>query len=110
MVEAAERAAAVFERIGDDAGVARSLRHIADAHWRSLPRRAGEPLLERALEHARRAGDERELSEIRQALIWCAAIGPMPVDAAVARCEAIIAESGRDPLTEAVAANALCAT
>ena len=31
----------------------------------------------------------------------------MPVDTAIARCEEIIAESGRDPLTEAVAANAL---
>ena len=87
--------------------LARSLRRIADVHWLRCRVAPGEPLLERALEHARRAGDDRELSEIRQALIRGAAIGPMPVDAAMARCEAIIAESGGDPLTEAVAANAL---
>jgi tetratricopeptide (TPR) repeat protein len=107
MVEAAERAAAVFERIGDNAGVARSLRHVAAAYWGRCQVEPGEPLLERALDHAARAGDERELSEIRQALMWCAAVGPLPVDVAIARCEALVAESGRDPLTEAVAANAL---
>ncbi len=48
-----------------------------------------------------------ELSEIRRALLRAAAIGPMPVDQAVARCEAIISESPGDPVTEAVAANAL---
>ena len=98
---------AVFERIGDDAGVARSLRHIAAAYWGRCRVELTEPPLERALEHAQRAGDERELSEIRQLLIWCAAIGPLPVDAAIARCDVLISDSGRDPLTEAVAANAL---
>jgi len=107
ILAAAEHAAEVFERIGDDGGLARSLRRIADVHWLRCSVEPGEPLLERALEHARRAGDERELSEIRQALLRAAAIGPMPVDAAVARCEAIIEDSGGDPLTEAVAANAL---
>jgi class 3 adenylate cyclase/tetratricopeptide (TPR) repeat protein len=107
MQEAAEHAAAVFERIGDDAGLARSLRRIADVYWLRCQVEPGEPLLERALVHARRACDERELAEIRQALVRGAAIGPMPVDAAVARCEEIIADSGRDPFTEAVAANAL---
>jgi tetratricopeptide (TPR) repeat protein len=107
MVEAAERAAAVFERIGDDAGVARSLRHMAAAYWGRCRVEPGEPLLERAFEHAQRAADERELSEIRQALIWCAAVGPLPVARAIARCEELIADSGRDPLTDAVAANAL---
>ena len=107
VLAAAAHGAEVFERIGDDAGLALSLRRIADVHWLRCRVARGEPLLERALEHARRAGDERELSEIRQALIRGAAIGPMPVDAAVARCEVIIADSGGDPLTEAVAANAL---
>ena len=107
MLEAAEHAADVFERIGDDAGLARSLRRIADVHWLRCKVEPGEALLERALEHALRAGDEREVSEIRQALIRGYAIGPMQVDTAIARCEEIIAESGRDPLTEAVAANAL---
>ena len=43
----------VFERIGDDAGVARSLRRIADVYWLRCRVAPGEPLLERALEHAR---------------------------------------------------------
>ena len=80
--------------IGDDAGLARSLRRIADVYWLRCRVEPGEPLLERALEHALRAGDEREVSEIRQALIRGAAVGPMPVDAAIARCEEIIARLG----------------
>ncbi|HEU0303815.1 MAG TPA: adenylate/guanylate cyclase domain-containing protein [Gaiellaceae bacterium] len=107
MLQAAEHAADVLERIGDDAGLARSLRRIADVHWLRCRVGPGEPLLERALEHARRAGDERELSEIRRALLRAAAIGPMPVDHAIARCEAIISESPGDPVTEAVATNGL---
>jgi class 3 adenylate cyclase/tetratricopeptide (TPR) repeat protein len=107
ILAAAEHAAEVFERIGDDAGLARSLRRIADVHWLRCRVEPGEPVLVRALEHARRAGDERELSEVRRALIRGAAVGPMPVDDAIARCEAIIDESGRDPFTEAVAANTL---
>ena len=107
ILEAAEHAAEVFERLGDDAGLARSLRRIADVYWLRCRVEPGEPLLERALEHARRAGDERELAEIRQALIRGAAVGPMPVDAAIVRCEEIIADAERDPVTEAVAANGL---
>jgi class 3 adenylate cyclase/tetratricopeptide (TPR) repeat protein len=107
ILAAAEHGAEVFERIGDDAGLALSLRRIADVHWLRCRVAPGEPLLERALEHARRAGDDRELSVIRQALVRGAAVGPMRVDAAVARCEVIIADSGGDPFTEAVAANAL---
>jgi class 3 adenylate cyclase/tetratricopeptide (TPR) repeat protein len=107
MLVAAEHAADVFERIGNDAGLARSLRRMAQVYWARCSVGPGESLLQRALEHARRAGDARELSEIRQAMIWGAAIGPMPVDDAVARCETMIAEAGGDPLTEAVAANAL---
>jgi class 3 adenylate cyclase/tetratricopeptide (TPR) repeat protein len=107
ILDAAEHAAEVFERIGDDAGLARSLRRIADVYWLRCRVEPGEPLLERALEHARRAGDERELAEIRQALIRGAAVGPMPIEAAIARCNDILTEAGRDPLTEAVAANAL---
>ena len=107
ILEAAEHAAEVFERLGDDVGLARSLRRIADTHWLRCRVGPGEPLLERALVHAERAGDERELFEIRQALIRGAALGPMPVPAAVERCARILDEAGRHPLTEAVAANAL---
>ena len=107
ILHAAEHAAEVFEGIGDDAGLARSLRRIADTYWLRCRVAPGEPLLQRALELAERAGDERELFEIRQALIRGAAVGPMPVGAAVERCEEILADAGRDPLTEAVASNAL---
>jgi class 3 adenylate cyclase/tetratricopeptide (TPR) repeat protein len=107
MLQAAEHAAEVFERIGDDAGLSRSLRRMADVYWLRCRVGPGEPLLRRALEHALSAGDEGEIAKIRQALIQGAAVGPMPVDEAIPRCETIVAESGRDPLTEAVAANAL---
>jgi class 3 adenylate cyclase/tetratricopeptide (TPR) repeat protein len=107
ILQEAERAVEVSEALGDDAGVAHSLMRIADTYWIRCQTESAQPALERALEHARRAGDRRELFAIRQALLRAAAVGPLPVEAAIARCEQIRDEAGNDPLTEAVAAGAL---
>jgi len=107
LLREAEEAAAVFERAGADALLARALRRVADAHFLSCRVADGEPALERGLEHALRAGDEREAALIRNNLLRAAEVGPMPVEAAVRRCDEILAGAGGDPLTEAIAANAL---
>jgi ATP/maltotriose-dependent transcriptional regulator MalT len=97
----------VFERLGDDVGLARALLVVADAYWLRCQVGPTEPLLERAREHAARARDERTLSKIRLGLIRAAAVGPMPVEAAVRRCREILEEAAGDRRSEAVAANAL---
>jgi class 3 adenylate cyclase/tetratricopeptide (TPR) repeat protein len=104
---AGERAVEVFERLGDDRGLARALSRVAVAHWLRCRVEPIEPLLERALRHALRAGDARELSNIRYGLVRAAALGPLPADEAVRRCERILDEAAGDRVAEAAAANAL---
>src|SRR5207248_6135706 len=73
---AAEHAVEVFERLGDDKRLARALVALADVHWIHCRVAPIEPLLERARQLAIRAGDARELSQIRYALARAAALGP----------------------------------
>jgi class 3 adenylate cyclase/tetratricopeptide (TPR) repeat protein len=56
-----ERAVAELEQLADDGGLARALTVLADEQPGILD---GRPMLERALEHARRAGDEQLQAEI----------------------------------------------
>jgi tetratricopeptide (TPR) repeat protein len=105
--QAAERAVTIFERLGDDRGLARALLRVADAHFLRCRVAPGQPLLERAREHAQRAGDAYELAQIRQALVRAAAVGPMPVDDAIVQCQEILEEASGDRLTEALTANGL---
>jgi class 3 adenylate cyclase len=104
---AGEHAVAVFERLGDNRRLARALLRIADAHWLHCRVTPGEPLLERARDLATRSGDARELSQIRFGLARAAALGPMPAEAAIERCRAILEESAGDRYAEGVTANAL---
>jgi class 3 adenylate cyclase/tetratricopeptide (TPR) repeat protein len=104
---AGELAAAVFEELGDDRRLTRALVRLADAHWMHCRAAEMEPLLERARSLSVRAGDTRELAQIRYGLARAAALGPLPADAAVERCHRILDESAGDPFTEGVTANAL---
>jgi tetratricopeptide (TPR) repeat protein len=100
----AEETAAVFEAAGDDAGLARSLRLAGDANWSSCRIRAMTEAYERALAHARRIGDHRELAAIYLGLAWATSAGPMPVDAAIVHCEEILRQAPPDRALEAIIA------
>jgi class 3 adenylate cyclase/tetratricopeptide (TPR) repeat protein len=97
----AARAIEVFTREGDEVGLAQAWRHLSRVHL--ISSRWGEQTkaLERALVHARRAGDRREeamiLGQLALSLYW----GPTPVREAIARCEEMLAQTGRDPTVEA---------
>jgi class 3 adenylate cyclase/tetratricopeptide (TPR) repeat protein len=104
---AGELTAAVFEELGDDRRLTRALVRLADAHWMHCRAAQMEPLLERARALSVRAGDTRELAQIRYGLARAAALGPLPVAAAVERCRRILDEAAGDPFTEGVTANAL---
>ena len=100
LFEVAEHAIAVFEEFGDELGLARAWRLVAQAHY--LARRGG-PSAEassRALEHARRAGDRLEQREIVEWLCVALMLGPTPAPEAAARCEDLLADVGRDPILE----------
>jgi class 3 adenylate cyclase/tetratricopeptide (TPR) repeat protein len=91
----AEEAIAVFQEHGDELGLARAWRLRSEAD-RIVCRfgKQGESL-ERALLHARRAGDAREEAEILVWLQTSLCFGPTPVGEAIRRCEEILVH-GRD--------------
>ena len=100
LFEVAEHAIAVFEEFGDELGLARAWRLVAQAHYLA---REGGPSAEassRALEHARLAGDRLELREIVEWLCVALMLGPTPAPEAAARCEGLLADVGRDPILE----------
>jgi class 3 adenylate cyclase/tetratricopeptide (TPR) repeat protein len=93
--EVAETSIPVFEERGDELGVATALTRVAETHWIHGRFAASEEVLEQALVHAERAGDQREIAEILELLGRAIVIGPRPVDEAIARCRAIL-EQARD--------------
>ncbi|MGI8607387.1 MAG: ATP-binding protein, partial [Gaiellaceae bacterium] len=97
----AEASLPVFEEFGDDAGLATAWDLLGQVHLMACRYELRAEALARALEHARRAGDEREdaiLIGLGTAPYW----GPTPVDECTERCEELLAEiGGRKPNVEA---------
>jgi class 3 adenylate cyclase len=102
----ATEAVRVFGSLGDDAGLCRAWRRLAllsysDGHCADAATQA-----ERSLEHARRAGDDAEVT--RTADLFCSALvyGPEPVESATRRCLALL-DGSRSRVLEAAVASAL---
>jgi class 3 adenylate cyclase/tetratricopeptide (TPR) repeat protein len=97
----AEAALPVFEELGDEAGLATAWDLLGQVHLMACRYELRAEALARALEHARRAGDEREdgiLIGLGTAPYW----GPTPVPECAERCEKLLAEiGGRRPTVEA---------
>jgi class 3 adenylate cyclase/predicted ATPase len=89
LVAQAEEAISVFERAGDDLGLAKAWIHLAEMYGLRGMCSEMEQVLERALVHAERAGAERELRWVLRGLTRAAMLGPRPVPAAIARCTAL---------------------
>jgi class 3 adenylate cyclase/tetratricopeptide (TPR) repeat protein len=94
--ESAERARSVFEKAGDDAGTAKAWKFLALLCWMRCRLGEMETMLERSLEHARRAGDAREMSIARNALARAALFGPRPVPDALRVCARLREEAPTD--------------
>lgn len=92
----AEQAIGVFERLGDDEGLARALLLLADARWQEGRFAQTETVLERALEHAERAKVRRVRSRILSGLACTTVIGPRPVSDGIRRCNQILEQAGDD--------------
>jgi tetratricopeptide (TPR) repeat protein len=92
----AEQAIGVFEDLGDELGLARSWRLVGQAHY--LDRQAGPSgdANERALGHARRAGDRFEEREIVEWLVIALLLGPAPAEIAIPRCARLLQDAGDD--------------
>ena len=95
------RAIPILEEAGDDLGLARAWRlrselDIRAAHWG-----ARAETLERALDHARRAGDLREEAMVVAQLAQALYFGPTPVEQAIERCERFLSDFTGDRSLEA---------
>jgi class 3 adenylate cyclase/tetratricopeptide (TPR) repeat protein len=102
-VEELER---IFQRLGDDAGLAKVLfiRAISDVWLRARARETGD-LLRRAREHARRAGDTRLDAEATRWLYVTSIFGPDRPEDVLHEIDALLA-SGPGRMLEASALNA----
>lgn len=89
---AVEQAIPVLESAGDDLGVSRALRLRSEVELRGGHWGARAETLSRALEHARRAGAVRDEPILVALLAQALYYGPTPVEEAIARCEAFLAE------------------
>jgi class 3 adenylate cyclase/tetratricopeptide (TPR) repeat protein len=97
----------VFERVGDDAGLAATYRLLAWAHGTVC--RFGEvaSAAERAVWHAERAGDERQRRHAASQYAIAACWGPIPVPEAIAQCKDILERSHGDRRTVGLVKNLL---
>jgi predicted ATPase len=100
LIDTAERSTAVFAELGDEAGLARAWRLRAQAHY--LVRRGGASAeaSERALVHARNAGDRFEEREIVEWLAIALVLGPAPASEAADRCRQLIREAAHNRLLQ----------
>jgi class 3 adenylate cyclase/tetratricopeptide (TPR) repeat protein len=92
IVAVADAAIPLLEELGDDIGLARAWWLKSEVHLHAFCWAARTAHLERALEHARRAGDAGEQAAIAAQLAQAVYYGPAPVPAAIGRCEQLLRE------------------
>jgi ATP/maltotriose-dependent transcriptional regulator MalT len=88
--------------MGDEFGLSRAWSLLAEVHW--MRGRFGdmERVLERALEHAERAGAERESAALLGDIARVLRVGPTPAEVGIRRCEEILDRRAGDPQLEAI--------
>ncbi|HKN63401.1 MAG TPA: adenylate/guanylate cyclase domain-containing protein [Gaiellaceae bacterium] len=97
----AEEAIPALEALGDDAGVARAWHLKSEPPVNACRWSERAAALEHALEHARRAGDTREVARAAGFLMQAIQLGPTPVDDAIVRAQLFLRESEDDRLLTA---------
>ena len=96
VVRRAELSIPAFEAAGDDGGLAQAYRLLAWAHGTACRYGEAAAAAERAVEHARLAGDERQRTHAASQYAVAAVEGPKPVLEAIERCEEIIEQVTED--------------
>jgi tetratricopeptide (TPR) repeat protein len=99
--EAAERAIALCEQQGDDAGLARASRVLAWISGKACRYGSAAEALELAIEYARRAGDVRQERRASTQFALVAVYGPTPVEQGIVRCAEVAARVVGDRQAEA---------
>jgi tetratricopeptide (TPR) repeat protein len=88
----AEEARAPLEREGDDAGLARAWFLVVIHAYIQGRTDALQSALEPALFHARRTGDRRHVHALLTLAARSVLFAPLPIDDAIARCDALVDE------------------
>ena len=109
LVEEASRTLAQSGEEGDDATVATIWRLLAVAHGTSCRYGLATGAAERAMEHALRANDRRQVRLAAAHYAVAALHGPTPVPEAIVRCEEIASEVQGDRRTQGVVTSILAA-
>ena len=99
--EIAEQAIETFEELEDDVGLARAWSLLGGVHWFASRWGARAEALERALVHARRAGDRRQESVALGGLPLSLSWGATPIPEAVERCRELLVQAGGNRTIEA---------
>ena len=97
----------MLEEHDDQAGLAKAWRVIGAVHGVACRYGEAAPAVQRAIEHARNAGDVRQERRDAAPYALAALYGPTPVPEAIASCERIVEESAGDRRSEGLALSAL---
>jgi class 3 adenylate cyclase/tetratricopeptide (TPR) repeat protein len=103
----ADASAEVFERLGDERGLALCWRLRGSASWQEGKAAGDEAATVRAFEHARRAGSHREETLIAFDLSADLVQGPTPVSDAIGRCNEMLTRTPGDRGIELAMSHAL---
>jgi predicted ATPase len=109
VVDGARRALDAFGAVDDARSLAKAWELLAWGHWLQCHAAATEDALSHSIEHARRAADTRTMAQSLHLTLGAAVFGPRPVPDAIARCEEILEDSGRQKRVSASALRALAA-
>jgi DNA-binding SARP family transcriptional activator len=107
LIRVAEEAISIFEELGDERRLAKAWFTLAWAPWVKGSVAQAEKALERAIEVARRAGDERTEAQSVNLYLGAGLFGPTPVEEAVRRCEEQLARPLQQRRVAAAAYRAL---
>ena len=97
LLAAGRAALPLFEREGDELGLAKAWMAISDYHYSREELRASHEAMERSLDHARRAGDAEQAGVSWGRLTGGLRFGPYHVDEGVARLETGLADTAMPP-------------
>jgi predicted ATPase len=109
VVVGARRALDAFGAVDDARSLAKAWELLAWGHWLECHAAATEDALAHSLEHARRASDARTTAQSLHLTLGAAVFGPRTVPDAIARCEEILEDGGRQKRVSASALRALAA-
>jgi class 3 adenylate cyclase/tetratricopeptide (TPR) repeat protein len=103
MVELVEREIPELEAMSEDRALVRAFRLLTYVHWTGSRYADAAAAVERSIRHATAAGDEVTARRFLGSLAISALYGPMPVPAAIATCEEVLARAEDDRKARALA-------